>query len=146
MKQGHVLLHTNTLMLMGVAGSGKTSVKDLLLDKPPKEERHSTPVRDRTLHVRPVTHRLIQSTEKKWEEVSHQDVVHLLAQAVKHLPRISLDKLSNELQSRLKQMSLSPAALGSAASGTLTPPSQVTPIDQAISAVVDPVIEAMMSV
>ena len=75
MKQGHVLLHTSTLMLMGVAGSGKTSGKDLLLDKPPKEERHITPVRDRILHVRPVTHRLIQSTEKKWEEVSHQDMV-----------------------------------------------------------------------
>ena len=73
-------------------------------------------------------------------------MVHLLAQAVKHLPRISLDKLSNELQSRLKQMSLSPAASGGTASGTLTPPSQVTPIDQTKSAVVDPVIEAMMSV
>ena len=146
MKQGHVLLHTNTLMLMGVAGSGKTSVKDLLLDKPPKEERHSTPVRDRILHVRPVTNRLIQSIGKKWEEVSHQDMVHLLAQAVRHLPRISLDKLSSDLQSRLKQMSLSPAASGSAASGNLTPPSLVTPIDQAISAVVDLVVEAMISV
>ena len=145
MKQGHVLLHTNTLMLMGVAGSGKTSVKDLLLDKPLKEEtlRHSTPVRDRILHVRPVTNRLIQSTGKKWEEVSHQDMVHLLAQAVKHLPRIALDKLSSDLQSRLKQMSLSPAASGSAASGK---PSLVTPIDQAISAVVDLVVEAMISV
>ena len=55
MKQGHVLLHTNTVVLMGVAGSGKTSVKDLLLDNPPKEKRTSTPCRDRILHVRPVT-------------------------------------------------------------------------------------------
>ena len=146
LKQGHVLLHTNTLMLMGVAGSGKTTVKDLLLDKPPKEERNSTPVRDRILHVRPVTNRLIQSTGKKWEEVSHQDMVHLLAQAVRHLPRISLDKLSSDLQSRLKQMSLSPAASDSAASRTLTPPSLVTPINLAISAVVNLVIEAMISV
>ena len=145
MKQGYVL-HTNTLVLMGVAGSGKTSVKDLLLGKPPKEERHSTPVRDRILHVRPVTNRLIQSTEKKWEEVSHQDMVHLLAQAVKHLPKLSLDKLSSDLQSRLNQMSLNPAASGGAASGILTPPSLVTPVDQAVSAVVDLVIEAMISV
>ena len=145
MKQGHVLLHTNTLVLMGVAGSGKTSVKDLLLNNPPKEKRTSTPCRDRILHVRPVTNRLIQSTGKKWEEVSHQDMVHLLAQAIKHLARSSEYKLPSVLQSRLKQMSVSPASSDSATSGTLSPASLVTPVDQAINAIVDLVIEAMMS-
>ena len=145
MKQGHVLLHTNTLVLMGVAGSGKTSVKDLFLDNPPKEKRTSTPCRDRILHVRPVTNRLIQSTGKKWEEVSHQDMVHLLAQAIKHLARSSEYKLPSVLQSRLKQMSVSPASSDSATSGTLSPASLVTPVDQAINAIVDLVIEAMMS-
>ena len=144
MKQGHVLLHTNTLVLMGVAGSGKTSVKDLLLDNPPKEKRTSTPCRDRILHVRPVTNRLVQSTGKKWEEVSHQDMVHLLAQAVKHLAKSSEYKLPSVLQSRLKQMSVSPASSDSATSGTLSPASLVTPVDQAISAIVDLVIEAMI--
>ena len=138
MKQGCVLLHTNTLMLMGVAGSGKTSVKDLLLNNPPKEERHSTPVRDRILHVRPVTKSLVQSTGNKWEELTHQDMVHLLAQIIL---RSSTDKLPSDLQSKLKQMSLSAVSSDKA----LTPPPLVTPVDQAISAVVDLVIEAMIS-
>ena len=145
MKKGHVLLHTNTVVLMGVAGSGKTSVKDLLLDNPPQKRRTSTPCRDRTLLVRPVTNRLIQSTGKKWEEVSHQDMVRLLAQAVKHLPKSSEYKLPSVLQSRLKQMSVSAASSDSATSGTLSPASLVTPVDQAINAIIDLVIEAMIS-
>ena len=143
MKEGHVLLHTNTLVLMGVAGSGKTSIKDLLLDNPSQEKRTSTPCRDRILHVRPVTSRRIQSTGKKWEEVSHQDMVRLLAQAIKHLAKSSEHNLLSILQSRLKQMSVSAASSDGATSGTLSPTSLVTPVDQAISAIVDLVIEAM---
>ena len=145
MKQGHVLLHTNTVVLMGVAGSGKTSIKDLLLDNPPKEKRTSTPCRDRILHVRPVTNHLIQSTGIKWNEVSHQDMVHLLAQAVKHLPRRPEGTLQSILRYILKRISISTASSDSATSSTSSPASLVAPVDQAINAIVDLVIEAMMS-
>ena len=145
MKQGHVLLRTNTVVLMGVAGSGKTSIKDLLLDNPPKEKRTSTPCRDRILHVRPVTNHLIQSTGNKWNEVSRQDMVHLLAQAVKHLPRRSEGMLQSVLRYILKRISITTASSDSATSSTSSPASLVAPVDQAINAIVDLVIKAMMS-
>ena len=140
MKDGHVLLHTNTIVLMGIAGSGKTSVKDLLLNNPPKEKRTSTPCRDRILHVRPVTNQLVLSTDKKWEEVNQQDMVHLLAHAIKHIPRSSVDKLPSELQSRLKQDSVNTV---SSTSDPSTPQSSGSPVHQAMTAVIDQVIASI---
>ena len=147
MKDGHVLLRTNTLVLMGVAGSGKSSVKDLLLNNPPKEERNSTPCRDRILHVRPVTNQLVSSTGNKWEEVSQQDMVLLLAEAIEHLPRSSIAKLTSDLQSRLKQISTDRVLPGSVAPtlSTLTSQPSISPVQRAISTVTDQVIEAMAS-
>ena len=140
MKDGHVLLHTNTIMLMGIAGSGKTSVKDLLLDNPPKEKRTSTPCRDRILHVRPVTNQFVQSTNKKWEEVNQQDMVHLLAHAIKHIPRSSVDKLPSELQSRLKQISVGTV---SSTSDPSTPQWSGSPVHLAMTAVIDQVMASI---
>ena len=71
-------------------------------------------------------------------------MVHLLAQAVKHLAKSSEYKLPSVLQSRLKQMSVSLASSDGATPGILSPASLVTPVDQAISAIVDLVIEAMI--
>ena len=143
MKQGHVCLRTNTLLLMGVAGSGKSSVKDLLLDNPPKEERQSTPCRDRIHHVRPFTNRLIQSTGNKWEEVTQPDMVHLLAHAAKHLPQSSVDKLPSEIQIGLKRMSISKVSAGSTVGAS--PPSSFTlPVHmKQATSVIDLVVEAM---
>ena len=142
MKDGHVLLHTNTIMLMGIAGSGKTSVKDLLLNNPPKEKRTSTPCRDRILHVRPVTNQLVQSTDKKWEEVNQQDMIHLLAHAIKHIPRSSVDKLPSELQSRLKQISVSTVSTTTDPS-TPQSSSSASPVQQAMTAVIDQVMASI---
>ena len=140
MKEGHVLLHTNTLILMGVAGSGKTSVKELLLDNPISELRNSTPCRDRILHVRPITNHLFRSTSKSWKEIGHQDMIDLLAKAVRYLPRSSLDKLSNNLQSKLKQI---PSSTASSSKPCSSSPTSDSPIEQAISAITDHVIKAM---
>ena len=132
-------------MLMGVAGSGKSSVKDLLLDNAPKEERYSTPVRDRILHVRPVANRLIQITGNKWEELTQQDMVHLLAHAAKRIPKSSVDKLPSEIQIGLKRMPISTAStdktVGTSSSSAST--SQVH-MRQATT-VIDHVVEAMTS-
>ena len=137
-------------MLMGVAGSGKTSLKDLLLGNPPKEERTSTPLMDRIVHVRPVTNSLIKSSEKIWKELNQSDMVHLLAQAVKHLP-LSSSQLgeSPSQSSKFRQIldGLSAiwtyfSTLATFTSGTSTPLPSVT---QTINAVVNDVIEAMAS-
>ena len=143
MKQGHVLLHTNNLVLMGVAGSGKTSVKGLLLDNPLKEERNSTPIRDRILHVRPVTNCLVQSTDKKWEEVSRQDMIDLLALAIQYLPQKLLNCLPNTPPAKRQKLSASDnirsiKKFESGASSTA-----ITPVQKAIADVVDLVVDAM---
>ena len=136
MKDGHVLLRTHILLLMGVAGSGKSSVKDLLLDNPPKEKRNSTLCRNRTLHVRPVTNHFFQSTVQKWEEVSQKDLVNVLGQAIRCLPRNAIEELSSNLQSRLK-----PSITDSSDSTT----SLLSPSYQAITTVVELVQEAILA-
>ena len=76
---------------MGVAGSGKTSMKDLLLNNPPKnpEERSSTLVRDRVVHIQRVTKSLfqIQGDEHDWKEITNEEMIDLLAHAIRSLPR-----------------------------------------------------------
>ena len=143
MKQGHVLLHTNNLLLMGVAGSGKTSIKELLLGNPPKKERNSTPIRDKILHVRPVTNCLVQSTDKKWEEVSRQDMIDLLALAIQYLPQKLLNCLPKTPPAKRQKLSAgdnirSIKEFESSASSTA-----ITPVQKAIADVVDLVVDAM---
>ena len=140
MKYGSVLHHINTVLIMGVAGSGKTSVKDLLLDNPPKGERSSTPSEDQTLNVQPVTSHLIQTTGHKWQELSQQDKLHQVAQTIKSLQPSSLDKVSSDLQSRLNQLSVCTVSTDCE---TSIPPSLLSPVQQAMGGVVDGVVAAM---
>ena len=139
MKDGHALLHTNTVVLMGVAGSGKTSVKDILLDNIPRKERNSTPVRDRILHVRPVTSQTFQSIGNKWEEVSQDDMVVLLALAIQRLPQNLHDSLPSVPPTKRQKLSDSDGKDESEKSSSMA----TTPVQKAIFAVVDLVVDAM---
>ena len=143
MKQGHVLLHTNNLVLMGVAGSGKSSIKDLLLNNPPKKERNSTPIRDRILHVRPVTNCLVQSTDKKWEEVSRQDMIDLLALAIQYLPQKLLNCLPNTPPAKRQKLSDSDNIRSIEESESGASSTAITPVQKAIADVLDLVVDAM---
>ncbi|XP_064400845.1 uncharacterized protein LOC135346993 isoform X5 [Halichondria panicea] len=150
MKDGYVILRNINLLLMGAAGSGKSATKNLLLGNPPSEVRNSTPCRDRIAHVRPVTNLLFQGrfqgSDNKWEEVSEEDLVNMLAKAIQHLPQSSRDKLPSDLQTRLKELSTE-ASTSAATEATSIPPSQesVSPVQQAIEDVVALVVEAMVS-
>ena len=146
MKDGHVILRNINLLLMGAAGSGKSATKDLLLGNPPSEVRNSTPCRDRIAHVRPVTNLRFQTFDNKWEEVSEEDLINMLAKAIQHLPQGSRDKLPSDLQTRLKVLSIE-ASTSAATEATSIPSSQesVSPVQQAIEDVVALVVEAMVS-
>ena len=94
-KDGSAIVSTINVVLMGVAGSGKTSMKDLLLNKQPKipEDRSSTLVRDRVVHVRPITKSLyqIQGNMPGWKEISSEETIELLARAIQSLPQMNLE-------------------------------------------------------
>ena len=140
MKDGHVILRNINLLLMGAAGSGKSATKDLLLGNPPSKVRNSTPCRDRIAHVRPVTNLHFKSSESKWEEVSENYLIKMLAKAIQHLPQSSRDKLPIDLQTRLKELTST-----SAANSTPLSQESVSPVQQAIKDVVTLVVEAVVS-
>ena len=79
------------MLLSGVAGSGKTSLKLLLTDQPPPSVRQSTgclekPVR---VNIRPVTSTKYKTTGRGWVEISQEKLLSLLAQIVAKHPKQS---------------------------------------------------------
>ncbi|XP_064401318.1 uncharacterized protein LOC135347310 isoform X2 [Halichondria panicea] len=82
MKDGFVTLKTVNVILMGPAGSGKTSVKDLVLNNEVKEERNSTGPLDRTIQVRSVSSHHVVCKGKEWKEITPQDMKRLLSEAI----------------------------------------------------------------
>ena len=83
MKAGFVSVKTVNVILMGPAGSGKTSVKDLVLNKEAKTktERNSTPPLDKTIEVRSVENHHMHATCKgqEWKEITPQDLKKCLS-------------------------------------------------------------------
>ena len=143
MKDGHALLHTNTIVLMGVAGSGKTSVKDLLLENSPRKERNSTSVRDRILHVRPVTSQTFLSTGNKWEEMSQDDMIKLLALAIQRLPQKLRDSLPSVPPSKRIKLSEQERDGNRSDVDDNSFCKATDPVQEAISVVVDLVVDAV---
>ena len=83
MKDGHVKLNIKNLLLLGVAGSGKTCLKHLLFDLPPPEQRNSTPCMEKPVRaIRPVSSSKVQATERGWIEISQDKLLGSLAQII----------------------------------------------------------------
>ena len=79
------------MLLSGVAGSGKTSLKLLLTDQPPPSVRQSTgclekPVR---MNIRPVSSTKYKTTGRGWVEISQEKLLSLLAQIIAKHPKQS---------------------------------------------------------
>ena len=146
-----MLLHIINVLLAGVAGSGKTSVIDLLMGKPPKLEsdRHSTPCMERPVRVRPVTNVRFQNIGNEWKVIDRQKQIDQLAYAIRLLPRGFHESLPDSLQKRLQMKSKggNPTASESANpgknEGVPSFPDPKAPVDQAITAVKELVTEAL---
>ena len=95
MKDGFVTLKTVNVILMGPAGSGKTSVKDLVLNNEVKKERNSTPPLDRTIQVRSIASHHFMRKSKEWNEMTPQDLKSLLSQAISQYSLKGVDKKSS---------------------------------------------------
>ena len=102
-KDGYVKLKINNVLLSGVAGSGKTNLKLLLTNKPPSQQRNSTPCMEKPVrlniqpvststvssNIRPVTTSAFSSTGRGWVEISDKKLLSLLAQIIAKHPERS---------------------------------------------------------
>ena len=90
-KDGYVKLKINNVLLSGVAGSGKTNLKLLLTNKPPSQQRNSTPCMEKPvrLNIRPVSTSTFSSTGRGWVEISDKKLLSLLAQIIAKHPKRS---------------------------------------------------------
>ena len=76
MKAGYVTIKTTTILLFGMAGTGKTTTKHLILDLPLPKKRDSTPLadtRERVL-IRDVAGMKIQIGGDSWKPVTLDDL------------------------------------------------------------------------
>ena len=81
MKAGFVRVNTTNILFFGMAGTGKTSAKHLLLGLPPPVDRNSTPRK-----IRETTKMKMEAQEdpsRTWKTVSSEDLQRIVADAIK---------------------------------------------------------------
>ncbi len=72
MKKGHALCNITVVVVMGIAGAGKTHVKSILLGEPPPVRRHSTPLAEEPARAM-VLSRATSASGSKWKLVELED-------------------------------------------------------------------------
>ncbi len=103
MKAGYVSVRTSNVLLFGMAGTGKTSTKNLIFGLPPPEKRNSTPLAnaaERLLvrKVRNLTGTRVQATEDNWKPVTAEelkqhiaDLIQLYGKSLSEVPKVMAD-------------------------------------------------------
>ena len=115
MQKGYVVLETTVLLLIGVAGAGKTSFCHLLFNEPSPKIRSSTPIARTSIRAMSLTKACVQTEEKEiiWERVTARKLNDLIADGIKsvhthgaHQTLISHAHSEDEL--RLHSITLAP--------------------------------------
>ena len=85
MQSGYVVLHTIVLLLIGVAGAGKTTFYHLLFDEPQPPVRKSTPMAQSSVRAVSLTRAMVGEKEGAlfWERVSSKKLSFLVADGIK---------------------------------------------------------------
>ncbi|XP_064399904.1 uncharacterized protein LOC135346128 isoform X3 [Halichondria panicea] len=115
MKAGFVRVNTTNILFFGMAGTGKTSTKHLLLGLPPPVDRNSTPLAstaERIRQIRDTTKLRTEAQEdpsRTWKPVSSDDLQRIVADAIKsHVtssdPNSKASAIPQELSVALKQL------------------------------------------
>ena len=84
MQSGYVLCNLVILLLIGVAGSGKTSFSQLVLNKPPPAVRESTPLAQAAIRAVSISRAAVSDSSKGtvWQSVSPSDLLHMLGDSI----------------------------------------------------------------
>ena len=117
MKAGFVRVNITNLLFFGMAGTGKTSTKHLLLGLPPPQDRNSTPLastaeRICVRQIRDATKLKMETREdpsRTWKPVTSDDLQRIVADAIKsHVtssdPNSKASAIPQELSIALKQL------------------------------------------
>ena len=86
MQNGYVVLQSTVLLLIGVAGAGKTCFCHLILSEPPPPVRKSTPLANSSIRALSLTKAIVSGQEDViWKRVSQHQFRGLIADAIKSL-------------------------------------------------------------
>ena len=114
MKAGFVRVNTTNLLFFGMAGTGKTSTKHLLLGLPPPEDRNSTPLASTAERVcirqiRDTTKLKMEAQKdspRTWKPIASDDLQRIVADVIKsHVSSLDPNSIiPQELSVALKQL------------------------------------------
>ena len=136
------------MLLSGVAGSGKTSLKLLLTDQPPPSVQQSTgcmekPVR---VNIRPVTSTKYKTTGRGWVEISQEKLLSLLAQIIaKHPKQSRAQSMGMRVTGALQEMASSSGSNPGATMSLESIPSNIETSPSVIGEAIDEAIESLVN-
>ena len=105
MQSGYVVLHTIVLLLIGVAGAGKTCFCHMLFDEPPPPVRESTPLAKSSIRALSFSRATMSQTEGAvfWRRVSSKMLSSLIADGIKSfVDALSIPKSGSEYNNSSK--------------------------------------------
>ncbi|XP_064400489.1 uncharacterized protein LOC135346702 isoform X2 [Halichondria panicea] len=115
LKVGYVSVNTSNVLLFGMAGTGKTSTKNLIFGLPPPEKRNSTPLAnaaERLLvrKIRNLSGTKVQATQDSWKPVTADELKQHIADLVQSYGKsiLSAPEASAEIATKVQHMSLKP--------------------------------------
>ena len=105
MQKGYVVLETTVLLLIGVAGAGKTSFCHLLFNEPPPQIRSSTPIARSSIRAMSLTKAFVQTEQEEivWEKVTAMKLNYLIADGIKSVHTHGADQTISHANLTLEQ-------------------------------------------
>ena len=102
MKAGYVTVQIKNVLLFGMAGTGKTSIQNLIFGLPPPEVRSSTPLAEAPKRViRNISQSKVQAGDGKWEPVTVEKLEQMLADTIRSFAP-EFGDIPDELATKLK--------------------------------------------
>ena len=84
MKKGYVTSQSVVILLVGIAGSGKSSFKHVALNLPLQDQRVSTPLAEAAIRSTSISRAIVDDPDKvEWEVVTPEKLLTMLADAIK---------------------------------------------------------------
>ena len=89
MNEGYVTSQSIVIVLNGIAGSGKSSFKRLVLNLPPEEVRVSTGLAEAAIRNISISRAIVDENncDVQWEVTDSKELLSMLADAIKELPK-----------------------------------------------------------